>query len=171
MVQRHRRDRVAAREAQVRHSVLGVADLGTVCICTVRAFCAPPVYLTRSMTCLICAPLEPLHPGTARILAPRRRGWRHERMWFHEFDAFLRRHSGGSVALASYVAPIAPHRGVDSASVREQLEGARGYDSFNLFGFDFMLDDAYKHRCEINSALPWPRSREELAGVAGSRHY
>ena len=29
-------------------------------------------------------------------------------------------------------------------SVRDQLAGTSGYDSFNLFGFDFMLDDAYR---------------------------
>ena len=75
-------------------------------------------------------------------------------MWYAQFDDVLSAASGGRVTMAGHILPQI-HRTCVHAflAVRDTLEGTSGYGAFNLFGFDFMVDDAFKvSLLEINSS-------------------
>ena len=83
-------------------------------------------------------------------------------MFFDEFRQFLKEYHGGNGALEGGVSleiDVMPqiHRivALTMHAARDQMEGVPGqsFGSFNLFGYDFMLDDnACVHLLEINSS-------------------
>ena len=75
-------------------------------------------------------------------------------MWYHQFDGVLAAASGGRVSMARHILPqihrICAH---SFLAVRDSMEGTRGYHAFNLFGFDFMVDEDFRvSLIEINSS-------------------